>query len=75
MTPITVVELVAIILADVETFLLMEDDQYHYKNEMFTVDQVKEQLKQTGRKVCKVLKEAGYDTGGPVQVLPKLNLN
>jgi len=54
--------LLSITMGDIDTFLLMEQDQETDKNKLFTVDEIRTQLKKTVAKSIYVLEASGYDT-------------
>lgn len=65
--PLTIRVLIAMILADVDIFLLKEPDQVTDLTRTYTVEEVRAQLQKTGYKVVKVLMEVDLAIDEPIQ--------
>jgi hypothetical protein len=65
--PLSLKSLVAIIMADIDIFLLKEEDQETDRvNKLFTVNEIREHLTKTMAKSCDVLKKAGFNIDKPL---------
>lgn len=60
--------LVYLLLADVDTFLLKEADQKTDKSTMFTVSEIREQLENSGAKLLSVLKKSNLAINKPIPI-------
>lgn len=64
---LTLSSLVAIVVADIEIFLLLSEDQKTDNDkETFTREEIREQLSKTSLKVYAVLKKCDFDTINPI---------
>lgn len=63
---LTISSLIAIIMADIEIFLLMEEDQETLKKKKYTADEVKQQLFETAFKFGEILDGVGIDVDLPL---------
>jgi hypothetical protein len=52
--------------ADVDIFLLCEEDQTTTKNEVYTAEQIREQLHKSCKKFARVLNKLNYDIDSPL---------
>lgn len=58
--------LIALTMADIEIFLTMESDQKKIKEKLYSRDEIVNQLESSGKKICKVLVELGYNIDNPL---------
>jgi hypothetical protein len=64
---ISTIELLALLLSDIEIFLLMEDDQETLKDKLYTSKQITDQFHTSIGKMYKVMSEQGYDLFKPIK--------
>ena len=64
---VSTIELLALLLADIEIFLLMEDDQETLKDKLYTSKQITDQFHTSIGKMYKVMSEQGYDLFKPIK--------
>lgn len=57
----------AMLCADIDIFLLMEDDQETDKNKMFTTEEIRNQLEKSMSKLANMLTQIGVDIEKPFQ--------
>ncbi len=60
--------LIALIMADIDIFLLHNKEQTEDLDKVYDKDDVRAQLHYTSYKIIKVLLQAGYDIKKPLQV-------
>ncbi len=60
--------LVYLLLADVDTFLLKKADQKTDKSEMFTATEIREQLEDSGAKILTTLKKMNLAINKPIPI-------
>lgn len=66
--PITVRKVLVMACADVDIFLLCEEDQTTTKDAVYTADQVREQLKKTMSKMYNALGTFGVNVDAPLRI-------
>ena len=66
--PITLRKVLVLACADVDIFLLCEEDQLTTKDAVYTADQVREQLKKTLSKLYNVFGDYGINFDAPLRV-------
>ena len=64
---ISTLELLALLLADIEIFLLMEEDQETLKDKLYTPKEIQEQFHSSIIKLHNVMFEQGYDLSKPIK--------
>ena len=60
--------LIALIMADIDIFLLQNKEQTEDLDKMYDKDDIRAQLHYTSYKIIKILLQAGYDIQKPLQV-------
>ena len=65
-TKLTPANLIAMTMADIDIFLLREDDQETDKNKVFTVDEIRHHLELTIKKISTVCRDLGLDMDSPI---------
>ena len=53
--------LVAFTMSDIDIFLLKEEDQQTDKEQLYTKEEIRQQLTKTLSKILNVMKDCGYD--------------
>lgn len=64
---VSTIELLALLLSDIEIFLLMEDDQETLKDKLYTAKEIQDQFSISIGKIANVLYENGYDLTKPIK--------
>ena len=64
---ISTIELLALLLSDIEIFLLMEADQETLKDKLYTAKEIQDQFSISMDKIANVLYEHGYDLTKPIK--------
>jgi len=64
---ISTIELIAILLADIEIFLLMEEDQETLKDKLYTPKEIQDQFHISICKLSDVMYKKGYDLSKPIE--------
>jgi hypothetical protein len=64
---VSTIELLALLLSDIEIFLLMEDDQETLKDKLYTAKEIQDQFSISMDKIANVLYEHGYDLTKPIK--------
>jgi hypothetical protein len=64
---ISTLELLALLLADIEIFLLMEEDQETLKDKLYTPKEITDQFHSSIIKLHNVMFEQGYDLTKPIK--------
>lgn len=64
---VSTIELLALLLSDIEIFLLMEDDQETLKDKLYTAKEIQDQFNISIGKIASVLYENGYDLTKPIK--------
>ena len=64
---VSTIELLALLLSDIEIFLLMEDDQETLKDKLYTPKEIQEQFSISIGKLANVMYEKGYDLTKPIK--------
>ena len=59
--------LIAMVLADVDIFLLKELDQVTDKDRIFTTNEIRDQLKRSGMRILSALKSLDVDVLEPIE--------
>jgi len=59
---LTIKSLVAILMSDIDIFLLKEPDQTTDKNKLFTLEEIRNRLTLSGQKTIASLQRMGVDT-------------
>lgn len=65
-TLVNIKTLIAFLAADVDIFLTKNSDQVTDKPKLFTVQEIREQLMISNKKLCRVLEDAGIDINKPI---------
>lgn len=73
--PLSVKGLVSIIMADIDVFLLKEDDQETDKTCVFNVEEIRNRLIETTQKVANALMVLGYELDGEIIPNPTMVRN
>ena len=63
---LTFKQALAFFCADVDIYLLCEEDQTTTKNEVFTPEQIRDQLHKSCKRLSGVLKALNYDIDSPL---------
>lgn len=63
---LTLSNLLIVVMTDIDTFLLMEENQIDDKQNLFSKEEVREQLKNTQKKILSMLMEFGFDIDLPL---------
>ena len=71
---ISIKNLIAITLADVDVFLLQDESQTKDLDKVFTTEEIRNQLHQTAIKLNDALINLGYDTDKPLKKINLANL-
>jgi hypothetical protein len=64
---VSTIELLALLLSDIEIFLLMEADQETLKDKLYTAKEIQDQFSISMDKIANVLYEHGYDLTKPIK--------
>ena len=64
---VSTIELLALLLSDIEIFLLMEDDQETLKDKLYTPKEIQDQFSISIGKLANVMYEKGYDLTKPIK--------
>ena len=64
---VSTIELLALLLADIEIFLLMEEDQETLKDKLYTPKEIQDQMHISMSKMANVMYYQGYDLNKPIQ--------
>lgn len=64
---VSTIELLALLLSDIEIFLLMEDDQETLKDKLYTAKEIQDQMQISMSKMANVLYQRGYDLTKPIK--------
>lgn len=64
---VSTIELLALLLSDIEIFLLMEDDQETLKDKLYTPKEIQDQMQISMSKMANVLYQSGYDLTKPIK--------
>lgn len=64
---VSTIELLALLLSDIEIFLLMEDDQETLKDKLYTPKEIQDQFSISIGKLANVMYDKGYDLTKPIK--------
>ena len=64
---VSTIELLALLLSDIEIFLLMEDDQETLKDKLYTAKEIQNQFSISIGKLANVMYQHGYDLQKPIK--------
>jgi hypothetical protein len=64
---VSTIELLALLLSDIEIFLLMEADQETLKDKLYTAKEIQEQMQISMNKIANVMYYQGYDLNKPIK--------
>ena len=64
---VSTIELLALLLSDIEIFLLMEDDQETLKDKLYTPKEIQDQFSISIGKIANVMYQQGYDLTKPIK--------
>jgi hypothetical protein len=64
---VSTIELLALLLSDIEIFLLMEADQETLKNKLYTPKEITDQFSISIGKMANVMYKQGYDLSKPIK--------
>jgi hypothetical protein len=64
---VSTIELLALLLADIEIFLLMEADQETLKDKLYTPKEITDQMHISMNKMANVMYYQGYDLNKPIK--------
>ena len=64
---VNTIELLALLLSDIEIFLLMEADQETLKDKLYTAKEIQDQLLISMNKIANVMYYQGYDLTKPIK--------
>jgi hypothetical protein len=64
---VSTIELLALLLSDIEIFLLMEADQETLKDKLYTAKEIQDQFSISMDKIANVLYQHGYDLTKPIK--------
>ena len=59
--------LIALTMSDIDIFLLKEEDQQTDKEQLYTKEEIRQQLTKTLSKILNVVKDCGYDIKTPLK--------
>ena len=59
--------LIAFTMSDIDIFLLKEEDQQTDKEQLYTKEEIRQQLTKTLSKILNVVKDCGYDIKTPLK--------
>lgn len=63
-------ELLALLMADIHIYLLLEDDQETIKNKLHTSTEIQNQLLMSLGKIENILEKFGYNIDKPITFIP-----
>lgn len=66
-TPVTLANIISLLAADIDIFLLKEEDQETDKNITFSIDDIRNQLEISSSNVIKALSDLGYNVNEPIK--------
>ena len=64
---VSTIELLALLLSDIEIFLLMEADQETLKDKLYTAKEIQDQFSISMNKMANVMYYQGYDLNKPIK--------
>jgi hypothetical protein len=64
---VSTIELLALLLSDIEIFLLMEADQETLKDKLYTAKEIQDQMQISMNKIANVMYYQGYDLNKPIK--------
>jgi hypothetical protein len=64
---VSTIELLALLLSDIEIYLLMEDDQETLKDKLYTSKEIQDQFSISMDKIANILYQHGYDLTKPIK--------
>ena len=64
---VNTIELLALLLSDIEIFLLMEADQETLKDKLYTPKEIQDQMQISMNKIANVMYYQGYDLTKPIK--------
>jgi hypothetical protein len=64
---VSTIELLALLLSDIEIFLLMEADQETLKDKLYTAKEIQDQFSISINKMANVMYYQGYDLNKPIK--------
>jgi hypothetical protein len=64
---VSTIELLALLLSDIEIFLLMEADQETLKDKLYTAKEIQDQMQISMNKMANVMYYEGYDLNKPIK--------
>ena len=64
---VNTIELLALLLSDIEIFLLMENDQETLKDKLYTPKEIQDQMQISMNKIANVMYYQGYDLTKPIK--------
>jgi len=64
---ISTIDLLALLLSDIEIFLLMEADQETLKDKLYTPKEIQDQMNISMNKIANVMYYQGYDLNKPIK--------
>jgi hypothetical protein len=64
---VSTIELLALLLSDIEIFLLMEEDQETLKDKLYTAKEIQDQFSISIGKMANVMYKQGYDLSKPIE--------
>ena len=64
---VSTIELLALLLSDIEIFLLMEADQETLKDKLYTPKEIQDQFSISIGKIANVMYQQGYDLTKPIK--------
>ena len=64
---VNTIELLALLLSDIEIFLLMEADQETLKDKLYTAKEIQDQMQISMNKIANVMYYQGYDLTKPIK--------
>jgi hypothetical protein len=64
---VSTIELLALLLSDIEIFLLMEADQETLKDKLYTAKEIQDQMQISMNKMANVMYYQGYDLKKPIK--------
>jgi hypothetical protein len=65
---VSTIELLALLLSDIEIFLLMEADQETLKDKLYTAKEIQDQMQISMNKMANVMYYQGYDLNKPIKL-------
>ena len=64
---VSTIDLLALLLSDIEIFLLMEADQETLKDKLYTPKEIQDQMQISMNKIANVMYYQGYDLTKPIK--------